>query len=100
QGHRRLLSLVGEVDWRRPVSYRQGDLAGTVLAYWQELEVHTADLDLGYRPEDWPPYLCGYLIEFLAVRLPEGASLTGSVQERAAQLAGRAPCPVELGPWP
>ena len=96
----RVWGTVGEADWRRPVSYRQGDLAGTVLAYWRELEVHTADLDLGYRTADWPEQLCAHLLEFLAGRLPEGAELTGSAQERAAQLAGRVPCPVDLGPWP
>ncbi|WP_162184819.1 maleylpyruvate isomerase family mycothiol-dependent enzyme [Allokutzneria albata] len=96
----RVWGTAGEADWRRPVSYRQGDLAGTVLAYWRELEVHTADLDLGYRTSDWPDELCAHLEEFLGSRLPEGAGLVGTAQERAAQLAGRAPCPVDLGPWP
>ncbi|MFB9902549.1 maleylpyruvate isomerase family mycothiol-dependent enzyme [Allokutzneria oryzae] len=96
----RVWSTVGSADWRRPVRYRDGDLAGTVLAYWRELEIHTSDLDLGYRPRDWPQELCAHLLEFLAGRLPEGAVLSGSPRERAVWLAGRAPCPVELAPWP
>ncbi|GIH94487.1 maleylpyruvate isomerase family mycothiol-dependent enzyme [Planobispora siamensis] len=121
---------VGEDDWRRPVRYRDATLLDTVYARWREVEIHMADLDLGYRPSDWPLDFCDHIVDFLGVRVPEGTHLTlvaddagrrwsigsgepvvlrGNAGDLTAWLAGRAPGkPItaetgtlpELGPWP
>lgn len=119
---------VGAGDWRRPVSYRDGTVLTAGLAWWRELEIHTADAQLGSGPDSWPPQLCVHLVDFLAVRVPYGTELRltavdadrswtlgrgepvavgGRLTDLAAWLAGRAPQqqltgdPLpELGSWP
>ncbi|ALG10857.1 maleylpyruvate isomerase family mycothiol-dependent enzyme [Kibdelosporangium phytohabitans] len=113
-------SAVGPADWRRPVAYRDGALVDIVLARWREVEIHSADLLLG--PVTWSAEFSGYLIGFLATRVPPGTSLvlpgrvvgtgrpvrvTGELADVAAWLAGRSyagdvSCgeEVRLGPWP
>jgi maleylpyruvate isomerase len=119
---------VGPDDWARPVAYRDGVLFDTGLAWWRELEIHTADALLGRGPGDWPAPLCAHLVEFLAPRVPDGTRLTltatdgpwtwtrgsgtpvavtGAVTDLAAWLAGRRPAGTltggplpALGDWP
>lgn len=69
-------SAVTADDWRRPVRYRDGTLLDAGLAWWRELEIHTADALLGPSTEDWSPAFCGYLVEYLAPRVPAGIRLT------------------------
>ena len=117
-----------DVDWSRPVTFRNADLAATVFARWREAWIHMVDLDLGVRSGDWPEDLAAHAIDFLLVRLPAGTRIraedggrqwsvgdgppgtvvTGAVRDLAAWLAGRTPTlsPVAteqlpvLGPWP
>ncbi|WUH95076.1 maleylpyruvate isomerase family mycothiol-dependent enzyme [Streptomyces sp. NBC_00433] len=119
---------VGPDDWRRPVAYRDGTVRTAGLAWWRELEIHTADALLGTGPDGWPPQLCVHLVDFLAVRVPAGTELRltavdadlhrtfgegepvavgGRLTDLAAWMAGRAPQgqltggPLpELGNWP
>jgi maleylpyruvate isomerase len=118
-----------DVDWSRPVTFRDADLAATVFARWREAWIHMVDLELGVRPDDWPEDLAAHAIDFLLSRLPAGTRLraedmgrrwsvgdgppgtvvTGGVRDLAAWLAGRTPgvSPMvtaeelpALGPWP
>ncbi len=121
-------SAVGPDDWDRPVRYRDGTLRDAGLAWWRELEIHTADADLGYGTHEWPAPLCVHLIGFLASRVPAGYEVTftatdaeftrtygsgtplpvaGRLTDLAAWLAGRHPeLPLtatelpRLGTWP
>lgn len=122
-------AAVGPGDWERPVAYRDGTLRTAGLAWWRELEIHTADALLGRGPSDWPPQLCVHLVGFLSARVPDGSALTltavdsgrswtrgtgqspvavkGRLTDLAAWLAGRLPeqplsgDPLpELGSWP
>ncbi|MEY9989537.1 uncharacterized protein (TIGR03083 family) [Streptomyces sp. V4I8] len=117
-----------DVDWSRPVTFRNSDLAATVFARWREAWIHMVDLELGVRPDDWPGVLAAHAIDFLLGRRPAGTRVraedvgrqwsvgdgppgtvvTGGVRDLAAWLAGRTPVvsPVAaeelpaLGPWP
>ncbi|MDX3799150.1 maleylpyruvate isomerase family mycothiol-dependent enzyme [Streptomyces sp. AK04-3B] len=117
-----------DVDWSRPVTFRNANLAATVFARWREAWIHMVDLELGVRPDDWPEDLAAHTIDFLLGRLPAGARVraedagrqwsvgdgppgtvvTGGLRDLAAWLAGRTPVvsPVAaeelpaLGPWP
>ncbi|MFJ6632513.1 maleylpyruvate isomerase family mycothiol-dependent enzyme [Streptomyces sp. NPDC091376] len=118
-----------DMDWIRPVTFRNADLAATVYARWREAWIHMVDLELGVRPDDWPADLAAHAIDFLLGRLPAGTRVhaedldrqwsvgdgppdtvvTGGVRDLAAWLAGRTPLvsPVAtegrlpaLGPWP
>ncbi|TPQ22966.1 maleylpyruvate isomerase family mycothiol-dependent enzyme [Streptomyces sporangiiformans] len=117
-----------EMDWGRPVTFRNADLAATVFARWREAWIHMVDLELGVRPDDWPEDLAVHAIDFLLGRVPAGTRVraedvrrqwsvgdgppgtvvTGRVRDLAAWLAGRTPAvsPVSaeglpaLGPWP
>ncbi|AIY03953.1 MULTISPECIES: maleylpyruvate isomerase family mycothiol-dependent enzyme [Arthrobacter] len=69
----RALAVLGglsEEQWGLPVSYRSGDVRDVSLAYWRELVIHLADLQLGRGPETWSKEFCLYLIEFLTARVP------------------------------
>lgn len=121
-------AAVGPDDWDRPVSYRDGTVSTAGLAWWRELEIHTADALLGPTPADWSPELCTHLVDFLSARVPDGIRLTlgttdgswsftrgegtpvavrGRLTDLAAWLAGRVPprpltgdpLPA-LGSWP
>ncbi|MFD5321622.1 maleylpyruvate isomerase family mycothiol-dependent enzyme [Streptomyces sp. NPDC127098] len=119
---------LGEADWSRPVTFRNGSIGTTVFARWRETWIHAVDLDLGVRPDDWPEELAAHAVDFLLGRLPAGTRLraddvprewtvgdeeptrliSGRVRDLAAWLAGRAPAvpPTAarglpaLGPWP
>lgn len=121
-------SAVGPEDWQRPVRYRDGTLLDAGLAWWRELEIHSADALLGRTPADWPRSFCAYVIDFLAARVPDDVRLTltatdgpgtwtrgsgapvavaGRLPDLATWLAGRTPVvPLtgdrlpELGDWP
>ncbi|MFD1146294.1 maleylpyruvate isomerase family mycothiol-dependent enzyme [Saccharothrix hoggarensis] len=110
-------------DWETPVFYRDGTLTGTAYAVWREVEIHLRDLDLG--PVTWTPEFGDHVVDFLSVRVPGGTrltlrsdervwtigegedvTLTGSLTDLLAWLAGREPeGPVvgdkpRLNPWP
>lgn len=68
-------TAVGPDDWRRPVGYRDGVLTDALLAWWREVEVHTADALLGYAPGEWPRPFCAHALDFLSARVPEGVRL-------------------------
>jgi maleylpyruvate isomerase len=121
-------AAVGADDWQLPVRYRDGVLLDAGLAWWRELEIHTADALLGPGVADWPEPFSRYVVEYLAPRVPAGVHLTltatdgpwswawgsgtavavqGRLADLAAWLAGRRPAgpltgdPLpELGPWP
>jgi maleylpyruvate isomerase len=123
-------TAAGPQDWARPVRYRDGDLVAVLLSWWRELEIHTADADLGYRSDGWTRELCGHALDFLAPRAPQGVRLElvatdgpearsygtgepyvvrGALADLTAWMAGRAPTgPLDgggtplpgLGPWP
>ncbi|MFJ2112808.1 MULTISPECIES: maleylpyruvate isomerase family mycothiol-dependent enzyme [unclassified Streptomyces] len=104
-------------DWSRVITMRNGvtDVAARVpFRRWIEVELHHADLGLGYGPEDFPEEFTAREIGFLAERFagnpdipplalaasgggdwrtggPEGAprSVTGPASDLLAWLAGR-----------
>jgi len=111
----RALSALGSLtpeQWQLPISYRDGVVMDGALAYWRELVIHLADLQVGRGPETWSKEFCLYLIDFLAVRVPAGirlkllplamapmtvgdgenaVSVSGMLTDIAAWLAGRTP---------
>ena len=105
---------MGEQDWVRPISYRQGNAFGGLEAAWREYAIHLVDLDLGPQVSAWTEPFCEHLLDFLGPRIPDGMTLvlpsgrrigrgpaevgaTGSTQDIAAWLAGRVPdVPVEF----
>jgi maleylpyruvate isomerase len=121
-------AAVGPDGWDLPVSYRDSTVAAAALAWWRELEIHTADALLGPTPADWSPELCTHLVDVLSPRVPDGIRLVlttpdgawsftrgegtpvtvrGRLTDLAAWLAGRVPpqpltgdpLPA-LGSWP
>ncbi|MCO1582105.1 maleylpyruvate isomerase family mycothiol-dependent enzyme [Crossiella sp. SN42] len=78
-------------DWTRPVTYRDGTLLDTALAWWREAEIHTTDLALAYTPTEWTPEFTAYLTTYLHPRLPHPVTLEGTPTAVAAWLAGRVP---------
>ncbi|MFE0379220.1 maleylpyruvate isomerase family mycothiol-dependent enzyme [Streptomyces inhibens] len=68
-------AAIGPADWSRPVHYRDGDLRTALLCWWRELEIHTADAEIGHGPRDWPPELCRHLLDHLAPRAPKDLHL-------------------------
>ncbi len=102
------IDSMGEPDWERPISYRQGDAFGGLEAAWREYAIHLVDLDLGATISAWTPAFCDHLFDFLAPRVPADVTLvlpsgqrvgagadpvevTGTDQDIAAWLAGRMP---------
>ncbi|WP_435736377.1 maleylpyruvate isomerase family mycothiol-dependent enzyme [Cellulosimicrobium sp. PMB13] len=118
----------GSAGWEAPVSYRDGTVVDALVAWWREVRLHAVDLDTGIGIGTWPPALAAHLLDFLAVRLPQGVAVdldtssaqtragttvTGSLLDVAAWLAGRTPddepqawrgdertALPEIGPWP
>lgn len=65
-----------------------------VLSRWKEVEVHHADLGLGYTPQDWPR-------ELLDAWLPrelERLAVRSDLHQLLAWLSGRGPAPT-LAAW-
>ncbi len=65
-----------------------------VFSRWREVEVHHADLGLGYGPQDWPQDL----VEAWLPRATEQFLPTADERELLAWLVGRGPAP-RLAPW-
>ena len=107
-----MLDGLDDAQWELPISYRNGVVRDGALAYWRELVIHLADLQLGRGPETWSKEFCLYLIEFLAARVPgemspeaaaagaaahdrgqgrTAVSVSGMLTDIAAWLAGRTP---------
>ncbi|MGW1790294.1 maleylpyruvate isomerase family mycothiol-dependent enzyme [Streptomyces tubercidicus] len=107
-------AAAGPADWSRPVRHRDGDLRSALLAWWRELEIHTADARIGHGPRDWPRELCHHLLDHMAPRVPRDIHLvltatddtptrqygpgdaptltvTGPLTDLAAWLTGRRP---------
>jgi maleylpyruvate isomerase len=93
----------------RDVGGRERTLAQLVSRRWQELEVHSIDLDVGITHRDWPDEFVATFLprvrRTLATRLPEGAHApapdTIDVRDELAWLYGRFErddLPV-LAPW-
>ncbi|GMU77259.1 MAG: hypothetical protein AMXMBFR46_00600 [Acidimicrobiia bacterium] len=65
-----------------------------VVHHLRNVEVHSVDLDIGYRPSDWPAV-------FVETELPKRLNALPHRAEHVdllAWLLGRAPAP-DLGPW-
>ncbi|WP_269939094.1 maleylpyruvate isomerase family mycothiol-dependent enzyme [Arthrobacter sp. HY1533] len=107
-----VLDGLDEDQWSLPISYRDGVVRDGALAYWRELVIHLADLQLGRGPETWSKEFCLYLIDFLSARVPDGlrlkllplalppmtvgdgsnaVSVSGMLTDITAWLAGRTP---------
>jgi maleylpyruvate isomerase len=69
-------------------------MAEIVAHHLRNVEVHHADLDIGYRPSDWPSYFVERELAKRLCALPDRADHAYLL----AWLLGRAPAP-ELGPW-
>jgi maleylpyruvate isomerase len=65
-----------------------------VSRHLRDVEVHHVDLDLGYRPSDWPAIFVEHELGKRVRALPERADHA----DLLAWLIGRAPAP-DLGPW-
>lgn len=70
-----LLQGLDDAQWDLPISYRNGVVRDGALAYWRELVIHLADLQLGRGPETWSKEFCFYLFEFLSARVPADVQL-------------------------
>ena len=93
----RLVAQLPEEAWTRPTRSVSGQLdsAFAVLeSRIREVEVHHVDLDLGYRPVDWP---AEFVRDELAIALPQLADRADPAQ-LLGWLIGRAPAPT-LAPW-
>jgi hypothetical protein len=109
-GRERLVFVDGEVpvapypDWSQSDTAfwdRQGimtagprTMAEIVAHHLRNVEVHHVDLDIGYRPSDWPPHFVDNELAKRLRALPDRADHA----DLLAWLLGRAPAP-ELGPW-
>jgi maleylpyruvate isomerase len=70
-------------------------MAEIVAHHLRNVEVHHVDLDVGYRPSDWPaPFVEAELIKRMRA-LPDRADHA----ELLAWLLGRAPAPELTEPW-
>ena len=65
-----------------------------MLSRWREIEVHHADLGLGYTPADWPDDLVAAWLPRELERLPKRAD----PKQLLAWVIGRGPAPV-LSNW-
>lgn len=62
-------------DWELPSTHRGSTLLATQLCWWREINIHYADLDIGYRSDNWSGPLGEHLISFLQSRLPEEGTI-------------------------
>lgn len=63
-GELRLIKAVGTVE--RTPGGRVMSVVDVVEARWREVEIHHADLNVGYSPADWPIDFAAYLVERVA----------------------------------
>lgn len=68
-------AALGPDDWDLPCAYRNSPLFATQLAWWRETELHTVDLSVGYRSEEWSTPLASHVVSFLQPRLGQGVRL-------------------------
>jgi maleylpyruvate isomerase len=83
--------------WALPVrTVRGGEHPVALLPYrrWREVEVHLADLGLGFTSGDWSPELVDRMLPDLVAGLPGRTD----ARELAAWLLGRS-SPPQLQPW-
>ncbi|MFI0861583.1 maleylpyruvate isomerase family mycothiol-dependent enzyme [Streptomyces smyrnaeus] len=103
-GHTRTLMAVwsraAAEDWRRPVAFRDADIAATVFARWREVWIHMVDLDLGVGPADWPRQLAAHALDFLLGRLPHGICLVATDLDRRWHTGGEGTAPGHEGTTP
>jgi len=92
-----LFETLADDDWRLPVRSVAGQehpLGLLPFRRWREVEVHHADLDIGFTPEDWSPEL----IDRALPRLLDGLDARTDRNSLAAWMLGRAGPPT-LDPW-
>ena len=78
----------------RSVGGAEHSARSVVFSRWREVEVHHADLGLGYTPRDWPDDLVGLWLP----RATEQFLPTADERALLAWLVGRGPAP-RLAPW-
>jgi len=86
-----------EDAWDRPtrdVSGAEQPAGATVFRRWREVEVHHADLGLGFTPADWSDELVTIWLPRQLERLPNRTDAKALL----AWTIGRGPAP-GLGPW-
>jgi maleylpyruvate isomerase len=92
-----LLDAVPDEAWDRPTRGVSGTLNPAhrvVFSRWREVEVHHADLGLGYTLTDWPANFVARCLPDLLADLPDRTEPAAL----AAWLMGRGPAP-ELANW-
>ncbi|GAB4083584.1 maleylpyruvate isomerase family mycothiol-dependent enzyme [Myceligenerans cantabricum] len=72
----------GSPLWEAPTSYREGPVAGCLLAWWREARIHAVDARVGLGLDTWDAELRAHLRDFLGMRLPEGVALSGGDEGR------------------
>ena len=93
----RVFADVSDDSWSRPVSTVGGaEHPVALLPYrrWREVEVHLADLDLGFTSREWSLGLVERMLPDLVAGLPARAE----PRELATWLLGRG-LPPQLRPW-
>ncbi|GAA1083077.1 maleylpyruvate isomerase family mycothiol-dependent enzyme [Kitasatospora arboriphila] len=68
-------AALGPDGWDLPCAYRNSPLLATQLAWWRESELHTVDLGVGRRSEEWSPALAAHVVTFLQPRLPQSPAV-------------------------
>lgn len=106
--HERLSALT-DADWAGQVRHLRGvhllSIEEVLGMRWQEVEVHRVDLDLGYRPVDWPEAFVRRNLPVQLERLPQRAPDLEVPDlppyDVLAWLYGRGGADLpELPPWP
>lgn len=97
-------SAVPEGAWERLTRSVGGNLLplhSLPFSRWREVEVHHADLGLGYSYQDWPEEYVALELARQLERLPGRIDDAGVRHRLCAWLMGRAqdPGPLDLGPW-
>jgi maleylpyruvate isomerase len=78
----------------RDVGGRERPASSVIFSRWREVEVHHADLGLGFTPDMWSANLVNLWLPEELVRLPE----RGRPADLLAWLLGRGPAP-PISPW-
>lgn len=103
------LATLTEPDWAGQVKHLRGghllSIEDVVGMRWQEVEIHRLDLDLGYRPADWPGAFVAHNLDRQLDRLPERAPGVAVPElppyDVLAWLYGRGRADLpDLPPWP
>lgn len=90
----RTWSGLDDTAWERAVLHRRLGLmpAGAIPAHrWREVEIHRVDLDLGYRPADWPRSFVTHLLDErvhgASRRLPTGMGINLNATDTGARMS-------------